>query len=299
MGVLSTETLYQDDPEGRRYAAGKGVWRAICADELRAAQALAEGPWAKALEGVDYPWLCWNVADEWCLVQQRMVRSVGWTPVVGFDPRVGEPPLVEGAILVDFNAGLDFPMLHMAFPMELVYLFAPRLAFWHSDLLVREPLFRELAQRFRQLPDGATAAVDVRNRWFRRIPSGKRGRFWELIGCTTRGASADQFANGCGWWKWIDDHPNGPDDERERVARRAYSWDHGGGILAWNERCGGKVKPIRAKSLHEGHCTRIGNKLYEPQGPMDVRRDLSRNLLHNYDLLEVCGRLGLTRFLRD
>ena len=299
MGLPSKESWYQDDPELRRYAAGKGGWHAISTEEFAAARTLAAGPWREALEGVEYPWLCWNVADEWCLVQQRVVQSAGWTPVVGFDPRAGAPPLIKGAILVDFNAGLDFPILQMTIPMELVFLFAPRLAFWHSDLLVREPLFRQLADRFRQMPDGATAAVDSRTRWFRRLRGSNRGRFWELIGCTTRGASADQFAKGCGWWRRVNYHPNCPNDEGERAARQTYGGDHGGGILVWKERHGGQVEPIRARPLHEGHCTRIGNKEYKPQSPINARKDLSRDLVYNYDLGEVCRRMGLSRFLGD
>ena len=299
MELPKTEIHYKEDPELRTYAVGKGSWHAISADEAAMVQELAAGEWAKALEGVEYPWLCWNVAEEWCLVQQRMVRSAGWTPVVGFDPRAGAPPLVDGAMLLDFNAGLEFPVLQMTIPMEWVFLFAPRLAFWHSDLLIREPLFQELAESFRKLPDGVTAAVDDRTRWFRRLRGQNRGRFWELIGCTTRGASADQFAKGCGWWRRVIYHPNCPNDGRERAARQIYSWDHGGGILVWKERHDGRVKPIPGKPLQEGHCTRCGNKKYEPQSPINARKDLSRDLVHNYDLQEVCERLGLSRFLRD
>ncbi|ABI55476.1 hypothetical protein ACN2MM_01075 [Alkalilimnicola ehrlichii MLHE-1] len=279
----------------RRYATGKGSWEWINAEELALARNQARGPWAEALSGVDYPWLCWNVDDQWCLVQQRMVRSVGWTPVVGFDPRVGPPPLVEGAILIDFNEGLDLPTMSMMFPLEFIFLFAPRLAFWHSDLLVREPVFRQLADDFRGLADGETAATDIRRGWWRRL-IGHRGRYWELIGCNTRGASRAQYESGCGWWRRPTRHPNCP-DEAERAARRRYMHDHGVGILIWEERAGGTVHPIPLRWVEEGHCSRVGNKRYQSRSPRDHRRDLSKDLSFNYDLNEVASQLGLSRFL--
>lgn len=280
----------------RLYAAGKGSWEWITHEETERVRALAADSWASALSGVEYPWLCWNVHDQWCLVQQRMVRAAGWTPVVGFDPRVGAPPLVDDAILIDFNLGLNFPAMSMMFPLEFVFLFAPRLAFWHSDLLVREPLFRSLADSFKQLADGQTAATDMRTRWYRRLLGQRPGRYWELMGCTMREASHAQFENGCGWWRRPTMHPNCP-DEKECAARKQYTHDHGSGILIWQQRHGGQVKPIPAKPLEEGHCTRIGNKRYQPQSPKDHRRDLSKDLSFNYDLDEVCQKLGLAHYL--
>src|SRR5689334_20035557 len=41
----------------------------------------AAAEWKKALEGVEKPWLCWNVSPRWCVLQQRLVQEVGWTPV--------------------------------------------------------------------------------------------------------------------------------------------------------------------------------------------------------------------------
>ncbi len=295
MGLDVSENSH-DSELRRQFAAAKGSWHWLSNAEWARALELASGSWAEKLHGVQFPWLCWNVDSQWCLVQQRMVTAVGWTPVVGFDPRAGEPPLVEGAILVDFNRGLDFPSMSMMFPLELTFLFAPRLAFWHSDLLVRKPLFVDLASSFRTLKPGLTAAVDLRARWYRRLLGEKRGRYWELIGCTTREASRAQFETGCGWWRHTSAHVNCP-NESERQARSRYTHDHGSGILIWEERHGGLVQPISAKPLDEGHCTRIGNKRYQPQSPTDHRRDLSKDLSHNYDLKEVCAALGLAEFL--
>lgn len=287
-GEMNEETL-------RNYYVGKGSWHWISEDQTRRALELATTEWARLLADIDYPWLCWNVDDDWCLVQQRLVVSVGWTPVVGFDPRVGPPPLVDGAHLVDFNKGIDLPTMSMMFPLEFAWLFAPRLAFWHSDLLVREPLFRLLSEQFKALQDGQTAAVDLRLGWLRRM-RGHYGRYWELVGCTTRAASQQQYEAGSGWWRHPNAHPNALGGRATRKRTR-YMQDHGSGILIWDELLGGDVLPIDARPLHEGHCTRIGNPHYKRQSPNDARRDLSKDLTFNYDLGEVCTKLGLERYL--
>ena len=67
--------------------------------------------WAGRFRGIERPWLCWNVDSNWCVVQQRLVKEVGWTPVVGFDPRAGEPQLVPGAVLMNFNERLRLPSI--------------------------------------------------------------------------------------------------------------------------------------------------------------------------------------------
>ncbi|WP_026280338.1 hypothetical protein [Thioalkalivibrio sp. ALE31] len=291
------KSLFKDDTQ-RRLAAGRGSWAALTREELHVALVDAEERWSPALRGVERPWLCWNVDADWCLVQQRMAAHLGWTPVVGFDPRVGPPPVIKGGVLIDFNEKLQLPSMSMMFPLELAFLFVDdRLAFWHSDLIVRMPLLTKMATRFDQLKPGQTAAVDLRTRWYRRW-AGFRGRYWELLGCTTRQASYDQYQKGCGWWRRPAHHPNCPSEE-ERAARARYMMDHGVGILIWHERHRGDVVPIKAKPLDEGHCTRIGNPRYVAQSPNDVRRDLSKDLSFNYDLQEVCRGLDVTDFLKD
>lgn len=251
--------------------------------------------WRTALDGVEKPWLCWNVNSEWSLVQQRLVRAVGWTPVIGFDPRAGRPKTIPEAVVVDFNAGFEFPAMHMVFPLEFVFLFADRLAFWHSDLLVREKILRELADQFAALADGQISAVDDRGNYISRL-RGHTPRYWELVGCTTRNASRDQFEKGCGWWRHIAEHPNCPRGQ-EQERRRRFGYDHGVGIYYWSKYYGGKVEKIPESLVAEGHCTRIKNTNYERQSPEDERRDLSKDLPHNYDLTEVCTQLGLSQFL--
>src|SRR5262249_52326495 len=112
--------------EGR---SGTGNWEAFDRglDEVRRA---AE-PWKQALRGCEKPWLCWNLNDRWSLVQQKLVRSVGWTPVVGWDPSngVGCPPLIPEAIAIDFNADLKLPTLWVHVPLEFAFLWTERLAF--------------------------------------------------------------------------------------------------------------------------------------------------------------------------
>src|SRR5437870_12049476 len=119
----------------RSTSIGHGNWEAYNLPLDRIYSAAQE--WAGALEGVVRPWLCWNVSPRWCLLQQKLVQQAGWTPVVGFDPRSGPPPLSSDAILIDFNRTFDFPVMFYMFPLEFAYLFAPRLAFWHADLLCR------------------------------------------------------------------------------------------------------------------------------------------------------------------
>ncbi len=278
--------------ERELYRAGKGNWNAF---PFPAETVLKQAErWRDVLAGIERPWLCWNVNEAWCLVQQRLVESVGWTPVVGFDPRAGRPEIIDSAVVLDFNEGFDFPALHMVFPLEFVFVFAPRLAFWHSDLLVRPERMQKIVAIFEGLADGEMAAVDDRGSFLSRL-RGHVPRYWELIGCTTRAASRDQFERGSGWWRHIADHPNCPENERE--SRKRYGYDHGVGIYYWQKQYGGRVRPIPESWVAEGHCTRIRNPHYEPQSPNDERRDLSKDLVHNYDLVEVCRRLGLDDFL--
>ena len=282
-------------PEDFRIKLGNGNWEyfdrsGVSLDMIFEAAA----DWAAAAKGIERPWLCWNVDPDWNVVQQRLVRSAGWTPLVGFDPRVGPPPVEDGAVLIDFNARLKLPVMWMHFPMEFVHLFAPRLAFWHSDLLVRPAKMRSLADRFAALPDGTTAAVKPRQGW-RGLLHPKRLRYWELIGCTTAGASRDAFAKGAGWWVSFADHPSNSPEERLR--RSSYYWDAGTGIRYWHKHCGGKVDLIPESFVEEGHFTRIGRKDYKLASPDNHLRDLAKELPLNFELAECCRKLGLEQFL--
>jgi len=278
-----------------RFRIGVGNWGAFNL-EMDAIRSAAER-WSGALRGVDRPWLCWNVDPDWCIVQQRLVSAVGWTPVIGTDLRASRPVLLKNSVFLDFNADFKIPNMYMHFPLEFAFLFADRIAFWHSDLLVREEKLRRIAKMFSDLKDGVTAAVEPRIP-LRRLFETKSRRYWELIGCTTRGASRSQFENGSGWWMNFAAHPNCR-DTRERQKRQRYYWDHGVGIKYWKRNYGGKVLTIKEEEVSEGHCTRIGKNDYQRLAPDDATRLLPGELRLNFDLVRVCKQLGLERFLGD
>lgn len=277
-----------------RYAVSKAEGRAGTGDweqfriPLEAVHAAAQ-QWKQRLAGVEKPWLCWNVNSRWCLFQQKVLRELGWTPVVGFDPRVGAPEVLPGAVLVDFNTPFGLPVMWPHFPLEFVFLFARKLAFWHSDLLVRMEKLRDLAALFERMPDGETAAVlnrgGMRN-WFNR----RVHRYWELIGCTTAGASAAQFDRGAGWWRHIECHPNCPAEER--VRRASLYYDSGIGIRYWEKHYRGKVINIPLRSVEEGHCTAINRRNYKWLSGTDVYRPVGDEMDANYSLEEMARRFG-------
>ncbi|RVT90234.1 hypothetical protein [Sphingomonas crocodyli] len=281
--------------EDFRFSLGNGNWEyfartGVSLDDIYASTA----DWAAALEGVDRPWLCWNVNPDWNLVQQRMVKSVGWTPVVGFDPRVGPPPVEPGSILIDFNARLKLPTMWMPFPMEFVHRFAPRMAFWHADLLIPEQKMRRIAVMFEALPDGHVIAAKP-DTGIRDVFNAKGRRYWDLVGCTTRAASQDAFDKGAGWWMSFANHPSNSPEQRKR--RAAYFWDTGTGIHYWHKQLGGQVSTIPEAYVKDGHFTGIGQKQYHRVSPRNHKRDLTRELSLNYHLVDCCRQLGLEEYL--
>lgn len=281
--------------EDFRYTVGNGNWEffeqsGLTLEEIGAA---AE-EWAAALQGVERPWLCWNVDADWCIVQQRLVRSIGWTPVVGTDPRVPHPTIEAGSIFIDFNRRLRLPTMWMHFPLEFIHLFTDRLAFWHADCLLRFEKMAAMGRMFEALPDGSTAAVAPTESLHTRL-FGRQRRYWEVIGCTTRGASASAFAHGCSWWTKFSHHPSNSPEERAR--RSKYYWDCGAGIRYWHLHCGGKVELIPEAHIAEGHFTGIGRKDYVRASPKDHRRNLSAELSLNNDLKVCCEKLGIASLL--
>jgi hypothetical protein len=273
-------------------SAGHGNWETFPYPVETLYKAAEE--WAKPLQGVEKPWLCWSVNPRWNMVQQRLVQHAGWTPVVGWDPRTPQPPLVEGAIPIDFNKQFQFPVMFFMFPLEFAHCFTPRLAFWHADLLCRLPVMEDLAQRFEQLKDGEMAAVlDKGGR--RNLLSPLKHRYWELLGCTTRGASEHQFQHGAGWWRSFQKHPNCP--ESERAERDKIYYDFGMGIMFWKRHHGGRVIEINRTLVEEGHCTSIGKKDYKRVSQEGDLRNMSEELDLNYSLEEVTNRLGIRHLL--
>ena len=256
----------------------------------------AAAEWKVWLAGVKKPWLCWNVHPRWSVVQQRLVKHFGWTPVVGFDPRVGPPPLEPGAILIDFNERFRFPVMWPHFPLEFAFLFTARLAFWHADLLCRLPVMEQLVALFDSLEDGQMSAVLDRG-GRRNYLNFKSHRYWELCGCTTRAASENQFYNGTGWWRYFAMHPKCTVKE-ERERREQYSWDSGVGILYWQKKYNGSIKPIDIHLVKEGHCSEIMAKDYKSApGHQTAMRNLPLELESNYSLDHEARRLRLEQFL--
>jgi hypothetical protein len=239
--------------------------------------------WAPALRGIDRPWLCWSVDPDWCLVQQRLVLEVGWTPVVGSDSGAA-PPLLPGAVFVDFNRRLRLPGMWMHFPLELAFLFCDRLAFWHSDLLPSLDVMWELDRRFSAAEDGQTLAVRCDHGWRRRLRHWLRlerepRRFYELVGLTTRAASRDQFERGCGWWRQIQRHPN------YRAGDPSPHWEHGHGIHVWKTRFDGDVVEIDVRGLDRHHYSMLTKKGYR-------RLESKADELRQYDLDGIIADLG-------
>ena len=279
-------------PASRHTHAGYGDWYAFETPLERVFEAAAE--WKQQMRGIEKPWLCWHVNDRWCALQQRLAQSVGWTPVVGWDPQFGPPNPIPGAIAIDFNRLFQFPILWLHVPLEFAFLFCDRLAFWHADLLCRPEVMSELARIFEALEDGEMAAVrDTGGR--RHLLNFRRHRYWELAGCTTKGASESQFQHGTGWWQHFFGHPNCK-DPRERARRERYYWDSGVGIMYWKRKYGGVVRDLDRRRVEEGHCTSINYKGYKRLGPVS-QPVVGQELDLNYSLDEVAARLQIAHLL--
>jgi hypothetical protein len=271
----------QKSPEERHRAKGHGNW--ACWDTAELEQlSVAAARWAAELPPGDRYWLCWNTQDDWCRLQQRLVLEVGWTPVVGVDrSQVAEPTILPGAIRLDFQAGLPAPDMWMHFPLELVFEWADRLAFWHSDLLLPLPVMRDYARRFERLAGPVTAAVYSRRNVFRPRSWDNADRWFEVIGCTTREASQGQFQCGGGWWKHFQNHPNcGPVPDLVN-----YHWDHGGGIRYWQRVHGGEVDRLWFNDRY--HVSHYHRPDLRPRGTP----------LAGVDLEQVADELKIARLL--
>jgi hypothetical protein len=284
--------MHKQEQTADRSQVGKGNWEGFDIPMDKVREAAAE--WRLALTGVARPWLCWNVSDRWCKLQQRLIQEIGWTPVIGFDPRSGPPTVLPGSILIDFNAHFGLGVMWPHFPLEFAFLFSERLAFWHADLLCRLEAMHELKTIFESLPDGAMAAIpDYGGR--RNLLKFRHHRYWELLGCTTRAASESQFNHGSGWWRNINQHPQCT-DEAERRRRDRYYYDSGIGIMYWKRKYGGRVVNLPEKKFAEGHCTSINRKNYRQVNPGGAR-NLGAEIDMNFDIEEVARKLGIAHLL--
>jgi hypothetical protein len=152
----------------------------------------------------------------------------------------------------------------------------------------------ELARLFDSLRDGEMAGVRDTG-GMRYLLNRKHHRYWELVGCTTKGASQQQFELGTGWWQHFFEHPNCP-DPAERKRREQYYWDSGVGIMYWKRRYGGVVKNINRKRVEEGHCTAINYKNYVRLGPVS-QPVVGKEIDINYSLDDVARRLKIDHLL--
>lgn len=271
--------------EGRR---GTGNWENF---DIELDQIFAAAEKWKASVGTEKRlWLCWNISHPWSLLQQRMVAAAGWTPVVGHDPNC--PPqsldVIPEAIYIDFNADLKLKAMWPHFPLEFAFLWADRLAFWHADLIMPLPQLINTARGFESLTDGEMSAVFSTGGW-RHLFKPKVHRYWELIGCTTAGASRHQFESGCGWWRHFGEHPNTPPSEAAN--RNSYYYDSGVGIAFWEKRYKKKVHRLKEQEFSAGHCSEIGFRGYKKALHKGMELDL------NFNLPDVAKKFGLTNLL--
>lgn len=196
--MIKTFELPGEQAEYYATASGIGNWEAFNGSPYAIHDVLREARhWAQVTAGHDKLWLCWNVDPAWCLIQQALVQQIGWTPLVGFDPRVGPPPLLPGALSIDFNAPFGFRTMYPHFPLEFAFAFVPgKLAFWHSDLLVPVPQLTRYAQSFEDMPDGQIIATKEDVSLTDRLRGKKLTRAWELLGCVSRAGSEHAFMSG-------------------------------------------------------------------------------------------------------
>jgi hypothetical protein len=192
---------------------GSGNWDAVPVERLPEIHRAAER-WAERLQGIQKPWLCWCVSNPWCVLQQRLVQSVGWTPVVGYDTNIEKPVVLPGSVYVNFNEDLKLPRLLMYFILEWIFLFTEdRLAFWHVDFLLSKRDMTKAAQCFEDLRQGEMAMPWNRSNLIMRSlarfrPISNDNRLFEVLGCNTREASRQQYHEGLGFWRHAELHPN-------------------------------------------------------------------------------------------
>lgn len=279
--------------------AGRGNWAAFPPNKVDCIFEAAED-WRRALAGVDRPWLCWCVDDEWCILQQRLVTACGWTPIVGTDGRIPTPTVIKSALFVDFNASLNLPVMWMHFPLEFVFRFCNRLAFWHSDVLPPLSVMLQIAAQFELIRPGEVIAVPdfpgmrrrlnrlwrgIKQRSWRRLKNINAKRWFEVVGCTTREASASQYDSGCGFWRCIDKHPN----VRDRIRDMSPYYDHGVGLWYWQQYFGGKTRPLAVDVERHHYVTKRTTR----SSPRDRVHTKGTALRQVYTLRDIASVLEL------
>jgi hypothetical protein len=279
---------------------GTGNWGAFPHDRVPLVLEAAKD-WRRALSGIERPWLCWCVHDDWCVLQQRLVQSCGWTPVVGTDGRVSSPTVLEGSVFVDFNAKLRLPVMWMHFPLEFAFAFCDRLAFWHSDVLPPVAVMKEVGAEFEAIRPGEYIGVfdhpgtrmRLRRLWrgIRRLDPERlwnlnAKRYFEVIGCTTAEASRQQFECGCGIWRHIDRHPNA--SANVRSGRRPH-YEHGVGVWYWQTMFGGRARKLSVDIDPYHYVTKGRSRFRNSTG----EQEKGTALRQAFQLNELAHTLGL------
>lgn len=217
-----------------------------------------------------------------------MILEIGWTPVVGWDPASAKCPerVVPGAIVIDFNENLNLPTLYPHIPLEFAFLWADRLATWHSDILLSRKKMKVAAERFNRLESGGTIAVRSFGGW-KNLLNRRNHCYWEVLACTTGLASMNQYKCGAGWWRGIEHHPSVMGDSIEQVRRRSFYDDHGCGIEYWRRFYNGNVASINESWIAKEHFSVISVKNY-------VKCDSKwEEMERNFNLDEIANRLGV------
>jgi hypothetical protein len=98
---------------------GFGNWRVF--DRPLAEVFDAAAQWRTVIEPIEKPWLIWHVSDRWTQLQQRLVQSVGWTPLIGRDTRAGLPTVLPGSVFVDFSGYFGFPFMMPYIVFEFMF----------------------------------------------------------------------------------------------------------------------------------------------------------------------------------
>jgi len=264
-------------------AAGTGNWKAWGKDFAPIYEAAKV--WKKSLNGIKKPWLCWNLDDDWCILQQKLVLKAGWTPIVGNDTNIKTPTILQGSHYINFNEKLQLPTMWMHFPLEFSFLFCDKLAFWHSDLLCSEKDMAKYSSIFTNLKQGELAAVKHTHGYWG-LKDKHKNHYGELIGCTTKEASKNQFENGCGWWRKINEHPNfNPLNHNNKE----YYYEHGIGIWVWEKKFSGKVIKITVNEK-DGHASAQSNNNPEMLSKSEELKEYS-------DLKKITKALSIEHLL--
>lgn len=275
---------------------GTGNWQAF-PKQLLPDLFAAVSEWKRGLDGIERPWLCWCVDDDWCVVQQRLAQAVGWTPVVGTDGAVARPRLIPGAVFVDFNRRLQLPLMWMPFVQDFVHLMCARMAFWHSDVLPPMDVMRRIAGDFEAAPDGAIVVSRVRPGILQPLRRLRKGRppFYRCYGnyatCTTAGASRSLWEHGCGWWRNPQFHPNA----RPEIVRADPHWEHGVGIWLWEKYFGGPVIKLGINMTRYHYSTHHPLYRRHKNEKRQLEGSKHRELASSFDLGAIVEGLGLPK----